>query len=46
MNWSFLVTFGVGIAVYLFVIGVIALFKFLRNKKKLKKEKENYINEE
>lgn len=46
MNWSFLITFGVGVGVYLFVIGIIALLKFFRNKKKLKKDEENYNNEQ
>lgn len=46
MNWSFLITFGVAIVVYLCVVGLVALFKFFRNKKKLNKEKENYNNEE
>lgn len=38
MNWNFLITFGIGIGVYLIVLGIIALVKYQRNKKRLDKE--------
>ena len=42
MNWSFLIAFGIGLAVYLLFLGILALVKYLKNKKKLEKEVEEY----
>ena len=34
MNWSFLIAFGIGLAAYLLFLGILALVKYLKNKKK------------
>ncbi|MBO4667842.1 MAG: hypothetical protein J5666_06960 [Bacilli bacterium] len=38
MNWNFLVTFAIGVGVYLLGLFVWAMFKRHRNKKKFQKE--------
>lgn len=51
MSFKFIITFFIGLGVYLAIIGVITLVKFLRNKKKYEKEldeaksKENEVKE-
>lgn len=46
MNWNFLLSFAIGLAVYLCVLGIVALIKRYRNKKKFNKETEVRENEE
>lgn len=47
MNWNFLITFGIGIGAYLIVLGIIALIKYRKNKKRLENEvKKDEQNEE
>lgn len=42
MNWNFLITFAVGVGVYLVVLGIFTLIKRHRNKKKFEKEQEEH----
>lgn len=46
MSFKFIITFFIGLGVYLAIIGVITLVKFLRNKKKYKQELEEKSKEE
>ena len=41
MNWNFLISFAVGLGVYLFVLFVVAMIKRHRNKNKFLKEIEH-----
>lgn len=38
MNWTYLITFGIGIGLYLIGLGVWTLIKRHNNKKKFEKE--------
>ena len=40
MDWNILIVFGIGIGAYLVLLGLFTLIKYLRNKRKLKKELE------
>lgn len=46
MNWSFLITFGVGLGVYFIGLGVFILIKRYRNKKAFDKEQEENEHKE
>ena len=38
MNFNFLISFFIGLGVYLLVLGIITIVKHIRNKKKVDKE--------
>lgn len=42
MNFNFLITFGIGIGVYLVGLGIFVLIKYLRNKKKFEKDMKDH----
>lgn len=46
MSFKFIITFFIGLGVYLAIIGLITLIKFLKNKKKYKQELEEKAKEE
>lgn len=46
MNWNFLITFGIGIAVYLLGLLIFTLIKRHKNKKKFNKEVEEHDDKE
>lgn len=46
MNWNFLITFGIGVGVYLLGLFIWALIKRTRNKKKFQAELKNEESKE
>ena len=45
MNWSFLITFGIGLGCYFVGLGIFVLIKRYKNKKAFDKETEK-VNEQ
>lgn len=46
MNWNFLISFGIGLAVYMVFLGVFALIKRRHNKKLAEQDKQKFENDE
>lgn len=46
MNWNFLISFGIGLAVYMAFLGVFALIKRHHNKKLAEQDKQKFENDE
>lgn len=46
MNWNFLITFGIGLCLYLVFLFIFGAIKRHKNKKHLEKEKQEHEKQE